>query len=380
MNQTRQPSSKKRFMIMVLLMVLLGGGLVGFNLFKRAMMQKYLSSAAHPPQTVTVMTLHRTPWQPSFETIGALRALQGANLTVEVAGTVRQVRFHSGDWVKEGQILVEMVDDAEKAALAVQEAGLGLARLTLKRDQAQADIHAISQAQLEGDEADVRSREAQCNQARALLAKKMISAPFSGRMGVTTLSPGQYLNPGDKIASLQTVDRLRVDFNLPQQYLSKLEHGQQVLLTFDAWPGKRVTARVLAYNSEIDATTRNLAVEAKLDASPLSLLPGSFAHVTWSYDKAKPQLTLPQAAIAFNPYGATVFVVHHDTVGQPPTVQQAFITTGETRGDQVVVLDGLKEGDEVVTSGHLKLKSGMTIAIRTDGTPPDDPHPTPQEH
>lgn len=359
-------------------MLLLVGGLVGFTLFKRAMMHKYFAAMAHPPQQVTAQVMHSSAWQPSFATIGSLRALRGATLSVEVPGTVRQVWFKSGDRVKQGQTLVTMVNDAEQAAVVVQDAALALAHLTLKRDQAQAAIHAISQAQLESDEADVNSRLAQRDQARALLAKKMITAPFAGQMGVSTLSPGQYLNPGDKIVSLQTVDQLRVDFSLPQRYMNQLVTGQRVRLNFEAWPDTVVEARVLAHNSEVDATTRNIAVEARVEPNALPLLPGAFAHVSWDYGQAAPRLTLPQSAVAFNPYGSTVFVVHHD--GDKVTAQQVFIVTGDTRGDQVAVLTGLREGDEVVTSGQLKLKSGMPVAISHDAAPPDDVHPTPQEH
>lgn len=361
-------------------MILLVGGLVGFGLFKRAMMHKIFSQSAHPPQVVTTQILTTTLWQPSFQTIGSLRALKGAELTTEVAGIVRRVFFKSGESVKAGQLLVELVDDVERAALVSQEASLDLARLTLKRDQAQEAIHAISQAQLESDEADVRSRIAQRDQAQAQLDKKRITAPFAGQMGITTLSPGQYLNAGDKIASLQTLDQLRVDFTLPQQYLSHLALGQRVHLSFEAWPGQTVNAQVIARNSEVDAATRNVSVEARLEPTRLPLLPGTFAQVMWEYGESGPRLTLPQSAIAFNPYGATVFVVHRDAPGTLAKAQQVFITTGDTRGDQVSVLSGLKAGDEVVTSGELKLASGMTVKVSQEPAPPDAAHPTPQEH
>ena len=380
MTDQSSPSLKKRLILMGALMTLLVGGLVGFNLFKRAMMQKYLAGgAAHPPPVVTAQVVQRTNWQPSFDTIGSLRAARGVQLSVEVAGLVRRVAFKAGDEVQAGQTLVEMVDDAERAAVQTQEAGLDLARLTLKRDEAQYAVHAISQAQLEMDRAEVVSRTAQRDQALALLARKKVTAPFAGQMGITTVNPGQYLNPGDKIASLQTVHQLLVDFNLPQQFLGRIAVGQWVHLSFEAWPGKTFAARVVARNPEVDASTRNVQVEARLEPVAVPLLPGTFAHVIWDYDQAAPRLTLPQSAIAFNPYGATVFVIQRGPRGAPPKVQQAFITTGATRGDQIVVLSGLRAGDEVVTSGQLKLKSGMSVAISTAAAPPFAAAPTPQE-
>jgi membrane fusion protein (multidrug efflux system) len=380
MTDQSSPSLKKRLILMGTLMALLVGGLEGFNLFKRAMMQKYLAGgAAHPPPVVTALVVQRTNWQPSFDTIGSLRAARGVQLSVEVAGLVRRVAFKAGDEVQAGQTLVEMVDDAERAAVQTQEAGLDLARLTLKRDEAQYAVHAISQAQLEMDRAEVVSRTAQRDQALALLARKKVTAPFAGQMGITTVNPGQYLNPGDKIASLQTVHQLLVDFNLPQQFLGRIAVGQWVHLSFEAWPGKTFAARVVARNPEVDASTRNVQVEARLEPVAVPLLPGTFAHVIWDYDQAAPRLTLPQSAIAFNPYGATVFVIQRGSRGAPPKVQQAFITTGATRGDQIVVLSGLRAGDEVVTSGQLKLKSGMSVAISTAAAPPFAAAPTPQE-
>ena len=374
------PSLKKRLILMGALMTLLVGGLVGFNLFKRTMMQKYLAGgAAHPPQVVTTQIIRRTNWQSSFNTIGSLRAARGVQVSVEVPGLVRQVAFKAGDEVQAGQTLVEMVDDAERAALQTQAAGLELARLTLKRDEAQYAVHAISQAQLEVDRADVDSRTAQRDQAQALLAKKKVTAPFAGQMGITTVNPGQYLNPGDKIATLQTVHQLLVDFNLPQQFLGRINVGQTVHLTFEAWPGKTFAARVVARSPEVDAATRNVQVEARLEPVAVALLPGAFVHVTWDYGQAEPHLTLPQSAIAFNPYGATVFVVRRETRSTPPKAQQVFITTGATRGDQIAVLSGLEEGDEVVTSGQLKLKSGIPVAISTTAAPPFAAAPTPQE-
>ncbi|NDU86272.1 MAG: efflux RND transporter periplasmic adaptor subunit [Ferrovum sp.] len=380
MTTDRTPSFKKRLILMAVLMGLLVAGLVGFNLFKMTMMKKYLGQAAHPPQSVTTQILRRTLWEPSFDTVGALRAARGVDISVEVPGMVRHMAFQAGDRVQKGQTLVEMVDDAERAAVASQEAGLKLARLTLTRDEAQFALHAISQAQLEADRADVDGRVAQLEQQRALLAKKIIVAPFAGQMGITTINPGQYLNPGDKIATLQTVDQLLVDFNVPQQYLSHLKNGQVVHLTFEAWPQRSFHARVVAHNPQVDAATRNILVEARLDpVKGGELLPGTFGHIVWDYGQAEERLTLPQAAIAFNPYGSTVFVVHHDSSGTHPKAQQVFITTGDTRGDQVVVLTGLKEGEEVVTSGQLKLTSGSPVAISHDASPPGDSAPTPQE-
>ena len=386
----RIPSLKKRMTLMLILVAVLVGGVVAFNLFKGAMIRKFMASAGEPPQTVTTLVANRSEWIPELQAVGTLRAVRGVDISPEVAGTVHRLSFHSGQSVKAGEVLVEFVNDAEKAQLKSLEASVHLARITLERDRAQLAAQAISQAQFDGDVADLQGKEAQWAQQGALLAKKSLIAPFGGRLGISTINPGQFLNPGDKIVTLQEITPILVDFSVPQQQISQLGVGRKVSLSADAWPGKVFNGKISAISPLVDASTRNVAVEAQLENPRQELLPGMFGKVRLVHGEKQSYITLPQSAVTFNPYGATVFVVK--TAPKPASIEagapagtglvaeQVFVTTGATRGDQVAIISGLEAGATVVTSGQLKLKTGTPLIVSNQQQPPNDPAPTPQEN
>jgi membrane fusion protein (multidrug efflux system) len=397
---TKSPSFKKRLIIMLALVALLLGALVGFNIFKGIAIKKYMASAGEPPQTVTTTVVAVQDWNAELQAVATLRAVRGVDISSEVVGMVRELRFHSGQTVKAGQVLVVMNDDAERAQLKTLQVAVQLARITLDRDRAQYDAQAISRAQLDADETDLQAKEAQVAQQAALLAKKTLVAPFEGRVGISTINPGQYLNPGDKIVTLQKITPILVDFHMPQQELNHLKVGRKLSLSTDAWPGKAFPGIITAINPLVDANTRNIAVEARLENPKQELLPGMFGKVGLVYGSKQSLLTLPQSAITFNPYGSTVFVVKEsapaaakpgegaavkpvtsapDKPAAPQVVQQVFITTGATRGDQVAIISGLEAGVTVVTSGQMKLKTGTPIVVNNQTVPSSDAAPTPQE-
>jgi membrane fusion protein (multidrug efflux system) len=255
-------------------------------------------------------------------------------------------------------------------------------------------VQAISKAQLDADEADVKAKRAGVDQQVANVAKRTIRAPFAGKLGITAVHSGQYLNPGDKIVPLQTLDPIYVDFNLPQKQVAGLFTGQSVTLAVDAFAGESFAGRITAINPRVEANTRTVQIQATLPNPKRRLLPGMFANVTIDVGAKQRYLTLPQTAITYNPYGSTVFVIKpaeapkeaaKDAKGPPPppagtpVAQQVFVTTGPTRGDQVSILTGLKEGDQVVTSGQLKLKNNMPVTVDNKVQPANNPAPTPQE-
>ena len=383
------PSLKKRMVIMLILVTVLVGVVVAFNLFKGSMMRKFMAASGEPPQTVTTLVANRSEWIPELQAVGTLRAVRGVDISPEVAGTVRRLSFGSGQNVKAGDVLVEFVNDAEKAQLKSLEASVQLARITLERDRAQLAAQAISQAQVDTDTADLQGKEAQWAQQSALLAKKYLVAPFSGKLGISTINPGQFLNPGDKIVTLQEITPILVDFSVPQQQISQLGVGRVMSLSVDAWPNKVFSGKISAISPLVDASTRNIAVEAQVENPKLELLPGMFGKVRLVHGEKQSFITLPQSAVAFNPYGATVFVVKPvpkpatTEAGQPVgtglVAEQVFVTTGATRGDQVAIISGLEAGTTVVTSGQIKLKTGTPIIVNNQQSPPNDPAPTPQE-
>lgn len=358
---------------------------------KYLQIQKLIASSPKPSaQVVTAIKAPVAEWQPQLTSVGTLAPVRGVDVTTEIAGLVRAVRVNSGDEVKAGQVLFEMNADADIAQQRALQASADLSATTLKRDKLQLAAQAISQAQVDNDEADLKSRQALVAQQKALVDKKTIRAPFAGKLGITAVNPGQYLNPGDKLVTLQTIDTVYVDFFVPQQQLAGLTIGQKLNLTSDAYPGAAFPAKVTSISPKIDAATRNVQVQATVPNAKRQLLPGMFANVSLEQGEKKKYLTLPQTAITYNPYGSTVFVLAAPAAGAKDTLKddkgnahlvarQVFVTTGPTRGDQVAVLTGVKEGQTVVTSGQLKLKNGTPAVIDNKIQPANNPHPTPQE-
>jgi membrane fusion protein (multidrug efflux system) len=354
------------------------------NVAKGMMMKKFMGMNATQAQTVTTKKVVGSDWQPQIVAIGSVRAVRGVDVTTEVAGLVRTIHFKSGDLAKEGQVLVELNADSDRAQLEALNAAADLSQTVLKRDQIQYEDQAISRAQLDADVADLKNRRAQAAAQAALVAKKTLRAPFGGRLGITTVNPGQYLNAGDKLVSLQQSDPIYVDFRLPQRNLADVKVGEEVDVTTDANAGRVFKGRINAIDSRVDAATRNFQAEATVENHDGALMPGMFARAAVASGGIQHFLTVPQTAITYNPYGATVFIVRPHTSTTPGgathEVQQGFVTLGPTRGDQIAVLSGLQEGDEIVTSGQLKLRSGALVAIDNTVQPKNDANPTPQEH
>jgi len=336
-------------------------------------------------QTVSTTKVTSVEWQPQLASVGTVAPFRGVDVTSEIAGLVREIKFKSGDTVKKNDVLFVLNADSDIAQLHALEAAAELAAVVLKRDEAQLAVEGVSQAQVDADKADLKSKRALAEQQAALVAKKTIRAPFSGRLGITAVNPGQYVNPGDKLVSLQTVDPIYVNFFVPQKQTAMLKVNQNLNISSDAFPGVKFVGKVNAINPVIDASSRNVQVQAKLSNEKQQLLPGMFANVSLDVGTKGNYITLPQAAITFNPYGSTVFVVKagdkkDDKGNATLVVSQVFVETGATRGDQVAITKGLEVGQEVVTSGQLKLKNGTQIIVDNSVTPANDANPTPQEH
>jgi len=380
-NPPRNVPFRRRLIIVVLAAGLLLAAIVAFNTWKANFVADLRKKNAAPPQTVSAANVRFTDWQPEVSAVGSMRAVRGVDVTTEVTGLVRTLRFNSGDEVKAGQVLVELNADAEIAQQQALEAAAELSATVYKRDLEQYDAEAISKAQLDADAADLKNKRAQANAQKALVQKKIIRAPFAGRLGITTVNPGQYLNTGDKVVTLQAVDPIYVDFKLPQQQLAQIANGQSVNLTTDSFPGVKFVGKINAIDPRVDASTRNFQAEATIPNQDRKLLPGMFARVAVIAGEAKSYLTLPQTAITYNPYGATVFVAQRKPGGSEKDLiaQQAFVTLGPTRGDQVAVVKGVKEGDLVVTSGQMKLVNGAPLIVDNSILPANDPSPSPQE-
>ncbi|MGH8276400.1 MAG: efflux RND transporter periplasmic adaptor subunit, partial [Steroidobacteraceae bacterium] len=331
------------------------GLLIGWHLLVGHFIKQAMAHNSQPPQTVTTMAAAYSDWQPEVTAVGSVRAVRGVQITTEVTGLVRSVDFHSGEDARRGQVLVRLNADADVATQHALEAAADLAATVYARDKVQFDAQAISQAQLDADAADLRAKRAQAAAQAALVQKKILRAPFDGRLGITTVNPGQYLNTGDKVVTLQELDPVYADFRLPQEQLSQVHTGLTARLTLDALPGRTFSGKITAIDPLVDTASRNFQAEVTVPNPDRLLLPGMFVRVAVLAGSVQRHLTLPQTAITYNPYGSTVFLAVKDASGKR-TAQQTFVTTGPTRGDQVAIVKGIKEGDEVVTSGQLKLK------------------------
>ena len=341
------------------------------------------SKAPLPASVVTAMHVPYAEWQPGVTAVGSIKAVRGVDVTTEVGGIVRSIGFKPGQQVADQALLVQLNADSDIAQLHSLEATADLAVIVLKRDKAQLAVNAVSQAQVDTDSADLKAKLAAAEQQRALVAKKSIRAPFAGRIGITAVNPGQYLNPGDKIATLQTFDPIYIDFTVAQTQLEQIAIGQKVAVTADGLADQTFSGRVSTIDTQFDPTTRNVTVEATVANPQQSLVPGMFARAI--VDSGKPQryLTVAQSSVTYNPYGTTVFIAtssKNDKGEEVLTAQQSFIKTGPTRGDQVAILEGVKEGDLLITSGQMKLKNGSPVQIDNSAAPLNDPAPTPQEH
>lgn len=370
----------KPMIIMLILLCILFGGIFAYKLYGSHMMKKAMSAHALPPEAVSALGASYQSWQPKLTATGTIRAINGVDVTSEVTGLVKAIHFDSGKDAKVGEVLIELNSESEIALLHSLEADAELAEITFKRDTAQYAVRAVSKAVVDTDEANLKSKRAQVAQQVAIVAKKTIRAPFNGRLGIFNVDLGQFLNPGDKIVTLQALDPIYVDFSLPQQAFPQIKLHQSVIFTTDTYPAEKFTGKITALNSKVDVATRTILVEATLTNPERKILPGMYGTVAITTSAPKEYLTLPQTAISYNPYGDYVYILKEkgkDSTGQLLyTANQKFVTVGDTRGDQVQLLKGVEKGDLIVTAGQLKLRNGSTVFINNKVVPNNNSNPS----
>jgi membrane fusion protein (multidrug efflux system) len=371
----------KRMVIMLVAVAIVFGGIFGFQAFKAVMIKKFISALSNPLQTISATKAATSEWQSTIEAIGSLRAVKGADLSLEVSGVVESISFNSGDDVVEGAQLLKLRTADDVARLNSLQAMAELSDITYERDQKQFKMQAVSQATLDTDAANLKNAKAQVAQQQAIIDKKLLRAPFPGHLGIRAVDLGQYLGPGTVIVTLQALDPIFVDFFVPQQSVDQVQLGQTVTVKVDAFKDKTFAGEISAINPKVDLGNRNVQIRATLKNADHKLLPGMYATVDITTGAPKTYVTLPQTAITYNPYGDTVYVVESkgkDAEGKPQlTARQTFITLGPTRGDQVAILKGIEEGDMIVTAGQIKLHNGSVVLIDNSVTPTADAAPVP---
>jgi membrane fusion protein (multidrug efflux system) len=336
---------------------------------------------AQKPQPTAVSSIKAPEevWQDRRRAVGSLAAVQGVMVSNELAGTVQKIAFESGGQVKQGDLLIQLDISAEAAELRGLEAQTLLARINDERAQELRRNNTNSQGDLDTAQAQYQQTLAAADTLKATIAKKTITAPFTGRLGLRQVNLGQYLAVGTAIVTLQALDPIYVNFALPQQDVVDLTEGQKVQVRIDAYPDQTFEGAISAISPKVDDASRNLQVQATLGNANARLKPGMFGSVDVLLPRQSKVITLPQAAIVYNPYGDAVYVVEKakDAAGADGLVaRQRFVQLGETRGDQVAVLKGVKIGDEVVTSGQLKLRNGAAVEINNSIIPENNPAPT----
>jgi membrane fusion protein, multidrug efflux system len=359
------------------------GGVFGFKAFINGMIKNFMTHMPVPVQTVSATTATIDEWQPQIEAVGSLRAVNGADLSFELAGIVKDLRFNSGDDVAAGDVLLTLRADDDIARLAALQATANLSEITYQRDQEQFKIKAVSQATLDTDAANLKNANAQVAQQQAVLDKKTLRAPFAGHLGVRAVDIGQYINAGTTVVTLQALDPIYADFFLPQQALTQVRLEQVVTVRIDTYPNQDFAGTITAINPKIDQATRNVQVRATLKNPDRRLLPGMYANVSIAAGDKQRYVTLPQTAVTYNPYGETVYIVDDkgkDVQGKPQlTARQVFVTAGLKRGDQVAILSGVAQGQTVVTAGQMKLRNGALLTIDNTIRPTADANPIPAD-
>jgi membrane fusion protein (multidrug efflux system) len=334
------------------------------------------------PESVATFTAERQSWIESVQAIGSIHPVQGVRLDAEVAGIVSALNFKNGQDVEAGDILVQLDITVEAALLNSNKASANLAKIELDRAKRLRGTDSIAQSQLDRAQADFDRAVAQMQNLQAIIERKTIRAPFTGRVGIREINLGQYLSQGAPIVTLQSYDQVFVNFTLPQQAIPRITTGMQVTLQSDVYPDQLFEGTLTAISPQIDPTTRSVKLQGTLENEDERLRPGLFVKVTVTLPKKNDVLVVPATSIVYAPYGNSIFKVVTETdeaTGAATTiVKQSFIRTGKRMGDFVSIIEGIDAGDDVVSAGAFKLRSGMPVTIHNEMAPKPELAPTPK--
>ncbi len=369
----------KRMLFMLVAMTLIVGGIIGFKLFGRHMMNVALAAQKPPPAVVATTAARELEWRPTLHAVGSFVATQGIIVSAQLDGAVTKIAFEPGAIVEAGQLLVQQDVSTETAQLDNAEAAATLARLGLERARQLRTTGSNAQSELDAAEATFQQARAAVATIRSMIEKKTVRAPFAGRTGIREVNLGQFLRSGAVIVSLQALDPIFFNFTLPQQNAAQVQPGQPATVTVDAFPGVNFDGAISALNPNVDETTRTLQLQATLPNRDGRLQPGMFGSIEVQLPVSEKVVTVPLAAIVYNPYGNAVYVVEPAKEGGGQVVRQQFLQLGARRGDQVAVLKGVAPGAVVVTAGQLKLRNGASIVVNNAIQPSDSPAPRPDQ-
>ena len=367
----------------VLALVALFLVIAGIKVWQFATMISAGKKMVPPPTTVTSAEAKTADWQPMLKAIGSVSAVQGAMISAELAGTVMEINFQSGSLVKKGDVLLKMDVSPEQAQLRSAQADEELAKSDLDRARDLAARKVISAAEFDAAQSKYAQKKAAVENIQSTIDKKQIHAPFDGTAGIRAVNPGQMVKVGDPLVSLQTIGQVYFDFALPQQQLAAVKPDLAVKVTTDAVPGREFEGKLTAINSSVDVATRNVTLQATLDNPDNALRAGMFGRIKVLLPKKNPTLFVPATAVSYAPFGNSVYVIEkkkdEKTGVEGLSLRQQFIRTGETRGDFVAVTEGLKEGQQVVSTGVFKLRNGMNVVVDNKLAPKTELAPKPTD-
>ena len=372
----------KRMILMLLVVAAILSGL-GFEKYRQVETAIAAGASFQPPPTaVTTVVAQPATWPSTLSVIGTAEAIQGVTVSADLPGTIDKIHFESGQWVHEGDILVELDTRQERAQLANLEAQRDLARINYDRAQQLVKAGVISRSDYDNATSQQKATEAQVGDIRAAIARKTIHAPFSGVLGIRQVSLGQYLAAGQAIVSLQSLSPIYVNFGVPQQDTPKVVPGHVLRVTNGDLPGMSFIGRITALDSVINEQTRNIQVQAIVTNKGNKLRPGMFVQVELPLGSPRQVVPVPASAINYAPYGDSVFVITDmkDAKGNSYRgVRQQIVKIEGSRGDQVAITSGLNPGDEIVSSGVFRLRNGAPVLVNNTVKPENSASPKPQD-
>jgi len=335
-----------------------------------------------PPEAVTSMKVKLQLWTQQLKVIGTLAPVQGATLGTEVIGRVSKINVESGRDVEKGTIIIELDSSVEQANLKEAQAKVERARKKVQRYEQLKSTKAISPENLDEVETEYRTSMASMQSLQSIIDRKNIVAPFSGRVGIREVNVGQIVIPGTAIIPLYSLDPLYVNFSVPQQFLPKMKVGGSVSITLDAFKDKKFIAVISAINPNVTESVRNVAIQATLSNGDMKFSPGMFVSVLVDLTQVDNLVVIPSSSISYAPFGDSVYVIEQ-VKGQDGKeflgVRQQMVQLGETRGDLVQIISGLKEGEEIVTSGVFKLRPNAPVKVNNSIQPSALENPTPAD-
>jgi membrane fusion protein, multidrug efflux system len=356
-----------RLLVVAVLLGAFGGGLWFFNEFRRQAISNFFATNVPPPTPVAAVAAEVGPLPQVLGGVGSLAAIRQVQVSPEVEGRVVEILFEPGQAVQAGTPLVQLNDAPERADLASFEAQARLAEANLARTRRLAGSNFATQAALDENQALLEQAQAGIARSRAMIDQKLVKAPFDGELGIRMVEYGQQVTPGTNLVTLTDIDRLYVNFTVPEQSRALVRVGQKVEFTVDAFPGRTFEAELLTVEPQVDPGTRAIRLQAKMDNSERLLLPGMFANARLVLPPKPDVVTVPETAVTRTLHGDSVFVVREE--GQARKAVQTLVRTGEVADGRVAILEGVRPGELVVASGALKLQNGAPVVLAEGGNP-----------